>query len=231
MTTVDGQRTQLFAAISDRGNAASLADRTAGATQEVALWIQYFRATSNDRCGAELLAGAHAATLETVGYVELGLARAAIAAIRLQLELLLSYTYFRDHPAEWAKVGRTGDGFMLFSALDAYFRSVGKNVVSRLDLAEKHGKSGLRRTYRLLSAHVHAQSPLTLPKGGELPSLIAPEKTLNEVIDLERQAGEALSNYLVALLAESWPDLPAPIVQRVRKMLPKERRDSFFATS
>ena len=227
--TISEQQAKLFLAISERSAApVPTADEYGEALYELALWLQYFRSVAEGDAATELLDGILAAALEAVAYAVLGLARAAIAAIRLQLELVIGYTYFRDHPVEWARVGRTGDGFMMFTAVDAYHRDIDRLFKPRLALVEQAAGTTLGSVYRLLSAHVHAQSPLTLPRGSELASLVADQATARSIVEAQRRACEALSNYLIAAFADRWPELPAAIVTRVNRMMTPAQRRSFF---
>jgi len=196
---------------------------------EVAMWISHFRASASSRVGRELLDGAQAAAYETVSYAYLGLGRAAIAAMRQQIELLLGYSYFKDHPIEWDRVRRTGDGFIMFSAVEAYYKDLDGGLASRLAAIESRASPTLKQMYRILSAHVHGQSPFTVPKSADLSSIVLHQELVGSLIDLQRATSNALSCYLVAVHARQWPDLPVEIVRRVSELLTARQRPSFFA--
>ncbi len=194
----------------------------------IPLWLQHFWATARSSCALELLSGAQAATLESVACIDVGFARAAIVAMRLEVELIIGYTYFRDHSVEWDRVAATGDGFMLLGALDKYHREANSRVQSRLAALEARSEYPLKRVRRLLSAHVHGQSRLTLPTASSLSSLVATEYVQDQLVDLQRKVDEALSDYLVAVYAESWMELPPKAIAHASSSMTPEKRREFF---
>ena len=190
------------------------------------------RGLSASETALDLLNGTQAAALETVAYAYLGLGRAAITAIRLQIELLLGYTYFKDHPVEWDKVRRTGDGFVLFSAVENYHKEMDRTLAARLGMIDQKAPPNLRRIYRILSAHVHGQSPYTLPKAGPLESTVLGADLMTSIVEMQQQSMDALSCFLVAVYAGQWPQLPPKFVSRVSQALtPKQRRVFFTETT
>src|SRR5689334_21553669 len=79
--------------------------------EELGEWSVYYQANFSSSTSKDLLAGFHSASLETATYICLGLSRAALSAIRLQVDLLLGFSFFCDHPREWEKLVTTGEGF------------------------------------------------------------------------------------------------------------------------
>ena len=198
------------------------------ATGDLVEWLGYFRALSSG-CADELIEGTQASLVEATAYVTLGLARAALGAIRREIELLLAYTYFRDHPVEWEQVKLTGEGFMLLSAIQKYHREVNGSVASRLDIINRGVPSyKLNDIYGILSAHIHGQSPYSVPRPGILSSVVFSENVLTEVVEMQREVAKAISRYLVAVYAENWPDLPSRIVTEVARQVPQNMRARFF---
>ena len=196
---------------------------------DLAAWVIHFRSISATGTALELLSGAQAAALETVAYVYCGLGRAAVTAIRLQMELVLGYTYFKDHVAEWEKVKRTGDGYMLFSAVENYHREMDRTLPSRLTMIDQRCPPTLKRLHRILSAHVHGQSPYTLPSIGPLESMALSSELMRSVVEMQRQSMDALTSFLVAVYANKWPQLPQQFVSRVSRALTPKQRPQFFS--
>ena len=199
------------------------------AVNDLAAWIMHFRTISTSKTAEELLNGAQAAALETVAYTFLGLGRAAVTAMRLQIELVLGYTYFKDHFVEWDRVRMTGDGFMLFTAVQNYHHESNKTFAARLDMMQKGALPTLREVYRTLSAHVHGQSPYTLPKVGPLQSTVLGMDLMKSVVEMQTHSMDALSCFLVATYAAEWPQLPPRFVSRVSKSLTPKQRRLFFS--
>jgi len=99
---------------------------------------------------------------------------------------------------------------------------------ARISLIENASKITLTHVYRVLSAHIHGQSPYTMPRVGELEELILDESMMNSILDLQIQSTLALSNYLSAIYAPQWTALPPQIVERVRNTLTAKQRPLFF---
>ena len=143
------------------------------AASEIRLWLNYFEMTTEKPEGPELLRGARAAVIEAIGYCALGLGRAAVSAIRTQVDLLLGHTYFREHHREWNQIQQTGNGFRLFGDIVKYHTEIDPTFSARLVAAEKATGNPHRGVYRLLSAHVHGQSLHTLPTASDLSTIAA----------------------------------------------------------
>jgi hypothetical protein len=205
------------------------AELVAAQLDDVGLWISYFRAASDSNAAFELLDGVQAAALECVAYSYLGLGRAAITAMRQQIELLLAYTYFKDHPVEWDYVRRTGDGFAMFSFVEKYHKDKDSQLSNRLGMIDHRVPHRLKDIYRLLSAHVHGQSPYTVPRGSDLSSIVFRRELILELPELQLQSTASLSNFLVAVYAGVWPELPKKLVSNVSSFLSPVERRLFFA--
>ena len=199
------------------------------AVEDFAVWIANFRSVADSDIAQDLLRGAQAAALEVISYTFLGLGRAAITAIRLQIDMILGYSYFKDHPIEWEKVKQSGDGFMLFSAIQAYHREIDRNLGQRLTSIEQRSPYTLNKLYRILSAHVHGQSPFTLPNLGPLESTVLSVGLMETTVEMQKQTTDALTCYLVAVYAKQWPQLPKQFVTHVSRLLTPRQRPIFFA--
>src|SRR5580704_11348649 len=106
------------------GDGIILGQSCADAASPILAWVKWFRSCRPQSHAKELLDGTEASVLEAVSYVSFGLARAALTAIRTQVDLLLSFTFFREHPAEWRLINWTGDGFKLRSDVLKYHKEM-----------------------------------------------------------------------------------------------------------
>ena len=149
--------------------------------------------------------------LESVAYIGLGLGRAAIGAIRTQIDLLLGFTYFYDHPYEWNSVKTTGKGFKLRSDIDKHHKDTRKKFASDIDKIEHSEGRSLLSLYRILSAHIHGQSRLTVPKAGRFVELISSDSFSDSLITLQMQVSISISNYLTAVFLSEGIDPPREI--------------------
>jgi hypothetical protein len=214
-----------------RTDGAQHAADAAEAVADLLIWIQHFRTVAGADSASELLVGARAAAAESVAYTAFGLGRAAIGAIRCQIDLMTAYTYFKDHPVEWRHLAETGEGFMLPSAVERYHRDMDSAFGQRLDWIENSGGARLPKVYRLLSAHIHAQSSYTLPTFSKVSDVVTSDsKYISSIIELQRVTTDALSNYLVALYSARWPELPESIVRSVSANLASKYRAEFFGS-
>lgn len=206
----------------------TLGEACARAAQPVVTWIQWYRMHRPSRSGAELLDGARAAVLETIGYVNFGLGQAAISAIRTQVDLVLGYSFFREHPAEWRRVCETGEGFKLKSDVVKYHREIQSSFPAKLTIIEQASGLELDKYYSVLSAHIHGQNKHSTPRAQELKELVWTEKQIKQVVKLQDETANALSNFLLAVHALEWTELPPSIVSAAQKLLTPRQRPLFF---
>lgn len=201
------------------------------AAKPILTWLNWFHTCRPHSHAAELLEGARASVLEAAAYAGLGLGRASITSIRTQVDLVLSFSFFREHPAEWRLLTWTGDGFKLRSDIVKYHREMdpGKGgFAERLTMIEQCSKPSLEECYRLLSAHVHGQSPNTMPKSDAIKDLVMPLTTLQQILVLQQQTAKALSAYLMAVHAREWNELPADLVKATKAQLTPAQIPLFF---
>ena len=198
------------------------------ACYELLLWVDYLQAGMPDCSGKALLSGARASMLETVAYIGLSLGRAAILSMRTQIDLLLGFSYFFDHPREWEAVCCTGDGFKLKTDILKYHHDK-PGFKKKLSMIEAHEKYSLNEVYRILSAHIHGQSPLTLPKAGCFDELLYTPSFCASLIELQQEVTRGISNFLLVVFLNDNTQSPEDVMARVKRSLTlKERQVVFF---
>jgi len=199
------------------------------ACKELLLWIDYLKCLFPNSCALDLLEGTRASMLESVAYIGLGLGRAAIGATRTQIDLMLGFTYFYDHPREWEVVKNVGEGFQLRSDIDKYHKDKRKRFKTNIGLIEGSEDLSLLKVYRILSAHIHAQSPSTIPKAGEFGDLFSSDSFIKSLIEIQDKSVRCLSNYLTAIFISDDINPPFEVGIRIKAQLtPKQRRLIFF---
>lgn len=230
MSNIRSQTNDLLAAISQKAtvDGDEVFQKTINAASEIQSWLHYYKTHATSKSARELLEGARAAILESAGYAVLGLGRASIAAIRTQIDLILCFTYFGDHPKEWGKVINSGDGFKLRSDIYSYHKDIDKGFATRLSMLDQISKPTLEDVYKVLSAHIHGQAPLTMPNAKSLSDLVVSNKTIESIIGLQEKASISLSNFLTTVHAPEWTSLPKAIVDRVSGLLTVKQRPQFF---
>jgi len=232
MHNIDEQFDVLIDSISglDKDICVERMENTIVACRELLIWIDYLKCLFPDSYALDLLEGTRASMLESVAYIGIGLGRAAIGAIRTQIDLMLGFTYFYDHPREWEIVKNVGEGFQLRSDIDKYHKDKRKNFGSNIAQIENSENLSLLKVYRILSAHIHAQSPSTIPKAGEFGDLISSDSFIDSLIQIQDKSVRCLSNYLTAVFLSDDVNPPFEIGKRIKSQLsPKQRKSVFFS--
>jgi hypothetical protein len=191
-------------------------------------WLNYLVESELTAQCDEFIDGLRASIVETVSCGAAGLLRPAIFAIRAQVDIVFSWLYFKDHPVEWARVERTGDGFVLKRECLDYLRQNVPSFEARFTklLETKTRKEG--DPYRLLSAHVHAQGLSVLPKHNKLRAIVGPLKSANELAPLQAEVTEYISDILLSCFGRKWASLPDAISEAARMRLGKEKVATVF---
>lgn len=197
-------------------------------SREIMVWLQYFENTYTSTPAKPLLNGTRSALIETIGYISFGLGRAAINSIRTEIDLLLSFSYFCDHPVEWETVTSTGTGFMLRADIYKYYSTNNKQFSQNLEIVEKASGTSLTELYKILSAHIHAQSTYTIPKGNGIKDLIVKAEVVESIVELQEKVALALSNFFVTIYSHKWPEIPHKSVERVRSVLSPKHAKMLF---
>lgn len=213
---------------SSRG--ARIAEETQAAMEQMLLWIAYLKpldASSPANC---LLEGTLSAAKEVVACLALGLVRPAVNSMRLQIDLMLGWLYFRDHPVEWSRVQGKGDGYKLKTELLKYLQDHIDGYSRRIGILDAQMRRSEKDVYRLLSAHVHGQSELTMPVLADLSEIVAPPKLQDEAIRLQGECCEYICDLLWAVYADRWMALPKPLQDNLRTRFKTDaQRAEFFA--
>lgn len=206
-----------------------LMNQATDSCSELLIWLDCLATHFQSSTALELLNGARSSMLEAVAYIGIGFGRATITAIRSQIDLLLAFTYFCDHPQEWDVVQKTGNGFMLRSDIHKYHQETKTNFTKKLALVDASEENSLTKVYRILSAHIHGQSPLTTPKSGHFKELFSSHEFITSLIELQQQVDRCLSNYLAVIFMEMNISPPSHVESRIKEQLTtKQRRIVFF---
>jgi len=213
--------------INQAQGAALVADAESAATLLLS-WLAYLREWRLTTVADELIAGTQAAIIEAAGCVCLGLVRPALFSMRAQIDMLLSWLFFRDHKVEWERVQLEGEGFKLRKEATGYLEQHIAGFRERFALLGKRKRRTSDDVYRLLSAHVHSQSAQTVPNIADLRSLVRSKAVCHECVKIQGEVSEYLSDVLVAAMPEVWPDLPAPITADLQGRLTTTERSKLF---
>lgn len=192
-------------------------------------WLSYLQKYQLTNTADSLLIAVGSSIREVSACLSLGLIRPAIFSLRMQIDLVLSWLYFKDHPVEWDEVNRTGDGFKmkreLLDYLNRHHRSEGR-INQLKGIATRREKE----PYRLLSAHIHGQSQQVLPSLCDLKDLVAPNDESLACAELAFDVAEYLNDVLLSIYRDSWRSLPQNICQALESRFVSEaQKQQFFS--
>ena len=230
MTNINDQIQDLLKTLNDTSVilVPSIGKEASEAGTSILLWINYLRSVHHNRAAIELLNGTESALIESCAYCCLGLGRAAIAAIRTQVDLLLGYTFFRDHPVEWKTLHESSEDYRLFSKIIKYHGEVDPHFKNRLDIINKIVIPTNQELYRVMSAHIHAQSTFTIPSFTKMEDLVLDQVKIESIIKLQQETSKALSALLLAIYGKNWINLPPKLYLPLRSQMTKNQISIFF---
>lgn len=168
------------------------------------LWINFLEESETTFTANCLLAGIRSASNEAASCLALGLVRPSLNSMRLQVDLLLAWIYFKDHPVEWQKISDTGDGYKLKTEIFRYLSDHYTKFSERFGILTQCATRGVADPYRLLSAHIHGQSEYVLPAVSKPSDIVDTHEKQLEVIRLQADCSEYLSDILWSIYADKW---------------------------
>lgn len=190
------------------------------AIKELVDWLGYLESAQKTSIADELLLGVRSALLEAIGALSLGLTRSALFAMRAQIDILLSWLYFRDHPVEWESVEYSGDPYRLPADVKKYLHQYWPGFTGRQRLLKKVSPTKAPKDpYELLSAHIHGQNTSTIPHIGSLKEIVYSKQQVLEGIKVQELVVSYLSGVLLCCFAKEWLDLPSSVRQNFKKRL------------
>jgi hypothetical protein len=164
----------------------------------------YFRTGVAD----ELLLAVASSIRESAAFAAIGAVRPCLFSLRAQTDLLLSWLYFKDHPVEYETLKRTGDGFILKKEALKYFSDNFSNFSTKFAALNQIANRQESDPYRLLSAHIHSQSPFVISSTNNLQDVIRPIAMVNECSKIQYDVSEYLGDILFSSEVCSFTSLP-----------------------
>ena len=194
-------------------------------------WLEYLRTSEATGAADALLNGVQGAIIETAGCLTLGLVRPALSSLRLQVDMTLSWLYFKDHPVEWGHLRDTGRGFQSKSDVWSYVSEHYPQFKTRFVELERVKSRREADPYRLLSAHIHGQTDFTAPTVGPLSGLVAERRLCDECVELQGEVSEYLSDVLLSAYGDEWASLPSCAREQIERRLNPKQKTKFFKGS
>lgn len=227
----DSQSQSLRSAVTTHSeeHGATIVGETADACSHLLLWLDNLRSSVSTGIADEILDGTQAAIQEVAGCLSLGLVRPALFSLRGEIDLLLTWIYFNDHPIEWEYSKSTHEKYPLRAEVLKYLGTYHRKFNQRFELLTKHKSRSTDNPYGLLSVHVHGSSTMAMPITGNLETLVKPEDICGECVQLQAEVAEYLTDVLAAWYADRWADFPPAIMQGIESRLNRIERKKFFS--
>lgn len=226
------QTTELWQATCNfsKANGASISSKVEANSALLIHWLSYLNSFHRTGTADSLLDGVESSIREAAGVLSLGLVRQTLFSLRGQIDLLLAWLYFKDHAIEWSHVNQTADGFKLkkelLQYLDQHFLKFGSRIATLREIATRKEPD----PYRLLSAHVHAQSDPVLPDVAELKDLVRPVTDCDECALVAFEVAEFLNDVLLAVFLPSWASFPMEVRTAANaRFQSADQRKAFFS--
>lgn len=195
------------------------------------LWLQHLtevRLTGTADC---LIKGAVSAVREGTSCLALGLVRPALASVRLQMDLGLTWLYFKDHPVEWVRVQEAGEGFKLKTELMKYLTEHNPRFRDRMGILRDCKQRSQEDPYRILSAHIHAQNEVAIPNVVRPADIVAPANLQDDLVAMQRECAEYMNDVFWCVYADRWAavsqELKSSLEQRFKTA---KQRAEFFSS-
>lgn len=186
-------------------------------------WLRYIIDSQRTGVANSLIEGVICSLKEAAACAAIGFVRPALFAMRAQIDLALGWLYFKDHPVEWKTVNERANHFKLKKDILEYLsiHYPGFDVRFRLLTEVKTRQSD--DPYRLLSAHVHAQSALVLPQADSLSDVVKAKALTLECPALVKETSEYLSDILISVYADKWAAIPESVQQNIQSRLEQKK--------
>lgn len=199
-------------------------------TELLRRWLEYLSKYEKTECADVLLDGVSTAVIEVAASLTAGFARVALASMRAQIDLVLSWLYFKDHPVEWARLESSGDGFMQKSELIRYLseRCV-PSFGAKWNVLNQTRTRAIEDPFSLLSAHLHKQAGSTIVSIQDCAEVVCDGATCEDVIVLQASTTEYVSDVLLVCYAHTWAALPTEIVLAARARLSASQEAVLFS--
>lgn len=192
-------------------------------------WINYLDRNFKTGVADELLKAVASCMRECAAYISLGLVKPIIFNCRTIIDLSLAWLYFKDHKIEWDFLNERGDGYKLKKELLDYIVKMNAPYARRIGILNATQTRQVNDTYRLLSAHIHAQSTHVLPVIDGIDEIVSAESICQEVICLAFETSEYITDVFLALYASEWHSLPEDIKKSLNERLKTEKqKEEFF---
>ncbi|RYZ80605.1 MAG: hypothetical protein EOP06_25015 [Proteobacteria bacterium] len=196
---------------------------------QTTLWLPFLNNYCRTGVADELLDGLHSSLMEAAACAAIGFIRPALFSMRTEIDLALGWLFFKDHRVEWATVNATGDGFRLKKEIFEYLDRNYIGFTSRFGILKQIITRRETDTYRLLSAHIHAQSAITMPTSKSLRDVVKSPELGLQCGDMAHEVDEYINDLFICAFANNWSVLPPQILASLNsRFKSQDQKAKFF---
>lgn len=215
----------LVEAISQRAlsTGAHVAHEMTVAADPLLEWLGYLRISELTGNCDECLDGVRSLILEGVCGASAGLYRSCLLSLRGQIDLALTWLFFKDHRIEWERVVRENEGYRLKKDVLEYLKSYYPKFDRRFDILKAKRKRNFEDPYRVLSAHVHSVGSSTIPSLTDFSDIVSSEEVCLDCVKIQIDVSEYISDILFSCFASKWASLPPSIMSMMKQRVGEDK--------
>lgn len=188
-------------------------------------WLGFLNAQKTG-VADEMLDGVRSAIVEATACAVLGLVRPCMFSLRAQIDMLLAWSYLKDHKVEWTRIDASTEDYVLPSVVLKYLNKYWPGFKDRFDVLSGYKKRKCE-PYPLLSEHAHSQSFQAIPNIAALSAVVEPG-LIDDCVKLQFDVSEYLSDIMVAWQIDRWTSLPEGIVDSLNKRMSEDKISKLF---
>ena len=196
----------------------------------VMAWLSYLKSFHLTGVADNLILAVESSIRETAACLSLGLVRPALFSLRMEIDLVLAWLYFKDHAVEWNYVNASGDGFKMKKEILDYLAAHNPRFQARLSQLKNIKTRIEADPYRLLSAHIHGQSAVVLPAVHELQDFVRSPEICFDSAAAIFEVSEYINDVLLSMYVSGWHALPKEIcIALEARFVSPQQQGEFFA--
>ena len=193
-------------------------------------WLEYLAAYEASGNADVLLSGVSSAIMEAAACLTIGFGRVALGPMRGQIDLVLSWLYFKDHPIEWSRLESHGDGYMQRAELVKYLNEkLSSGFGTRFAELKRASRRNIEDPFSILSAHMHRQSSATVASVASCAEAVSDKAVCDDVVILQQCTSEYLNDVLLSCFGKNWAVLPSIVIADARARLSAAQQAIVFA--
>ena len=181
-------------------------------------WIGYLHHNKLTGGCDHFLDGIRSLLMEGLICVASGVKRSSILSMRGQIDLSLSWLYYKDHSVEWDKVERENEGYKLKSEVFKYLEFYIPHFSKRMNGLTSNCARETVEPYKVLSSHIHSMGLNVIPSISSYADILD-GSSRQQLYQLQADVCEYISDLFMSYFASDWAALPNGIVHYYKTRL------------